>query len=63
MPIGTLLTILGFLLGRARTVSTGDIFLFLCLGLHLTFVGVFALAPSAEVDAITPDLLKIVPYT
>lgn len=38
MAVCPLLTVLGFLLCRARTVGTGDVFLLLCLGLHLVVV-------------------------
>ena len=35
MPVGPLLTVFGFLTGRATTVSTSDVLFLLGLGLHL----------------------------
>ena len=58
MPIGTLLTVFGFLLGRAATVGTSDILLFLGLGLDL--VALFArTTATTEVNAILQNLLEI----
>ena len=59
MPIGPLLTVFGFLLGRATTVSTSDILLFLGLGLHLAIV-LGLIAPSSEVNTVFEDMLEIV---
>ena len=59
MPVRPLLTVFGFLSGRAATVGTGDILFLLGLGLDLTVV--FGLiAASAEVDAVFEDMLEIV---
>ena len=59
MPVGPLLTVFGFLSGRAATVGTGDVLFLLGLGLDLTVV--FGLiAASAEVDTVFEDVLKIV---
>ena len=59
MPVGPLLTVFGFLSGRAATVGTGDVLFLLGLGLHLSFVLGLIAAPS-EVDAVFEDILKIV---
>ena len=58
MPIGPLLTVFGLLLGRAATVSTSDILLFLGLGLHLVLLFARATA-TTEVNAILQNLLEI----
>ena len=58
MPIGTLLTVFGLLLGRAATVSTSDVFLLLGFGLHLLFFLTRTTATS-EVDAIDENILEI----
>ena len=58
MPVGPLFTVFGFLLGRAATVSTSDVLLFLRLGLHL--VVLFARATTtSEVNAILQNVLEI----
>ena len=62
MAVCPLLTVLGFLPGRARTVGTGDI-LFL-LGLGLYFVLFFAgTASSAKGDSINEDVLEVTFFT
>ena len=59
MPVRPLLTVFGFLSGRATTVGTGDVLFLLGLGLDLTVV--FGLiAPSAEVNTVFEDMLEIV---
>ena len=59
MPVGPLLTVFGFLTGRAAAMSTSDILFLLGLGLHLAIV--FRLVTSAsEVDAVFEYILKIV---
>ena len=58
MPIGTLLTVFGLLLGRAATVGTSDILLFLGLGLYLVLLLTGATA-TTEVNAILQNLLEI----
>ena len=55
LSVGTLLTVLGLLSGRAAAVRACDVFLLLGLGLHLTFVRVFAFTAPTEVDAILED--------
>jgi len=58
MPIGPLFAVFGFLLGRAATVSTSDVLLFLGLGLYLVLL--FArTTTTSEVDAILQNLLEI----
>ena len=59
MPVRPLLTVFGFLSGRAATVGTSDVLLLLGLGLHLPFV-LGLIAPPSEVNAIFEDILKIV---
>ena len=58
MSVCPLLTVFGLLLGRATTVSTSDILLFLGLGLYLVvlFTGTTA---TTEVNAILQNLLEI----
>ena len=58
MPIGTLLTVFGFLLGRTTTVGTSDILLFLGLGLDLVVLFARTTA-TTEVNAILQNLLEI----
>ena len=58
MPICPLLTVFGFLSGRAATVGTGDVLFLLGLGLDLAVVLGLIAAPS-EVDAVFEDVLKI----
>lgn len=48
MSLGTLLTILRLLHSRAGTVCASDILLFLCFGLYLAFVLLWAISASAE---------------
>ena len=60
MAIGPLLTVFGFLHGRAATVSTGDVFLFLGFRLHFAVI-VFLLASTAsERNAVFKYRLEIV---
>ena len=58
MSVGPLLTVFGFLPGRAATVGTGDVLLFLGLGLHLV---VFLPRPatSSERDTVLQNALKV----
>ena len=58
MPIGPLLTVFGFLPGRAAAVGTGDVLLFLGLGLYLV---VFLPRPatSSERDTVLQNALKV----
>ena len=59
MAVRPLLTVFGFLTGRAAAMSTSDILFLLGLGLHLAIV--FRLVTSAsEVDAVFEDILKII---
>ena len=59
MTICPLLTVFGFLSGRAATVGTSDVLFLLGLGLDLTVV--FGLiAASAEVNTVFEDMLEIV---
>ena len=58
MPVGPLFAVFGFLLGRAATVSTGDVFLLLGFGLHLLFFLTRTTATS-EVDTVLQNLLEI----
>ncbi len=59
VPVGTLLTILGFLTGRAAAVSTCDVLLFFGLCLYLTFV-LRLVSTSSEIDAVFDYFLEIV---
>ena len=59
MPVGPLLTVFGFLLCRAATVSTSDILLFLGFGLHLAIV-LWLITSTPEVNAVFEYILKIV---
>ena len=59
MPVGSLLTIFGLLLGRATAVCTGNVFLFLGLCLH--FVRALAVArPFLEDYASFENIVKAV---
>ena len=58
MPVGPLLTVFGLLLGRAATVSTSDILLFLGLGLYLVVL-LTGTTTTTEVNAILQNLLEI----
>ena len=58
MPVRPLLTVLGLLTGRARTVGTGNVLLFLGFGLHLVVTIACTSSPS-EADAILQDALKV----
>ena len=60
LTVGSLLAVFGFLLGRTAAVGSRNILLFLGLGCHLSFVGVFAFATPAEGNAILKNALKIV---
>ena len=59
MAIGPLLTVFGFLHGRAATVSTSDILLLLGFGFYLAIV-FWLITSTSEVDAIFKYVLKIV---
>ena len=58
MAVSPLLTVFGFLSGRAATVSTGYVFLLLGLGLHLVFCRARTSATS-EGDSIHQDIFEI----
>ena len=58
MPIGTLLTVFGFLLGRAATVGTSDILLFLGLGLDLVVL-LTGTAATTKRNAIDQNVLEV----
>ena len=58
MPVGPLLTVLGFLPSRARTVGTGDILFLLGLGLDLVLFLAGTATPS-ERDAVDQYVLEI----
>ena len=59
MSVGSLLTVFGFLTGRAAAVGTSDILLLLGLGLHLAIV-LGLITSTSEVDAVFEDMLEIV---
>lgn len=60
LAVGALLAVFGFLAGGTRAVGPSDVFLFLSLGLHFSFVGVFAFPAAAKVDAIFQYGLEVV---
>lgn len=60
MSVCPLLTIFGFLHGRAAAVSSGDILFLLCLSLHLIIGRSWSVSSLLEGDAILKDSLKIV---
>ena len=62
MAIGPLLTVFGFLSGRATTVSTSDVFLFLGLGLYLVFF-LAGTAATTKRNAIFQNLLEVTLFT
>lgn len=58
MPVGALLAVFGFLLGRAAAVGAGNVFLLLGLGLHLVlFRARTAAAPEGY--AVDEDVLEV----
>ena len=59
MAVSPLLTVFGFLTGRAAAMSTSDILFLLGLGLHLAIV-LRLITSASEVDTILKDILKIV---
>ena len=59
MAVSPLLTVFGFLTGRAAAMSTSDILLLLGLGLHLAIV-LRLVTSASEVDAVFKYILKIV---
>ena len=61
MSVSPLLTVFGLLPCRAATVSTGDVFFLLGLGLHLVllFAGTTA---ATELDAVLEDEAEIVSH-
>jgi len=58
MPVGPLLTVFGLLLGRATTVSTSDVLLFLGLGLYLVVLLTGTTATTKR-NAILQNALEI----
>ena len=60
LTVSSLLAVFGFLLGRTAAMGSRNILLFLGFGLHLSFVGVFALAALTKGNAILKNALKIV---
>ena len=59
MSVSPLLTVFGFLTGRATTVGTSDILFLLGFGLHLAIV-LWLVSSTSEVDAVFEYVLKIV---
>ena len=62
MAVRPLFTVFGFLTGRATTVGTGDVFLFLGLGFHLVVLFSRTTA-SAKRNTINEDILKVALFT
>lgn len=60
MPVGSLLTVLGFLLGRPRAVGTSNILFLLGFGLNLVVILLGAFGCSFEVDAIDENAFYVV---
>ena len=58
MPVCPLLTVFGFLTGRAATVSTGDVLLSLGLGLHFVLFLARSTA-TTERNTIHQDVFEI----
>ena len=58
MPVGPLLTVFGFLPGRAAIVSTGDVLLFLGFGLDLVVL-LTGTAATTERNAIDQNVLEV----
>lgn len=61
MAVRPLLSVFGFLHSRARTVGTGDVFLFLGFRLHFAVVFLFSSA-AAERNAVFQNGLEIVVF-
>ena len=59
VPVGALLPVLGFLACRTASVCTGDIFLFLGLGLHFAIVVLFRSAAAFEDHAAHDNIVDI----
>ena len=59
VAVNPLLTVFGFLTGRAAAMSTSDILFLLGLGLHLAIV-LRLVTSASEVDAVFEYILKIV---
>ena len=60
MAVGPLFAVLRLLLGRAGAVGTGDVLLFLGLGLYLALVRVAAFSAATERYAILQNALEII---
>ena len=60
MPAGALLSVLGFLPCRSRSVRTGYILFLLGLGLHLIVLGPPFLGCPLEDDAAFDNLVDVV---
>jgi len=58
--VGSLLPILGFLLGRTTAMSPRNILFLLGLGLYFSFIRVFAFTASSEGNTILKNALEIV---
>ena len=58
MAVCPLLTVLGFLPCRARTVGTGDVLFLLGLGLYLVLFFAGA-SSSAKGDTVNEDILEV----
>ena len=58
MPVGPLLTVFGFLTGRATTVSTGDVLFLLGLGLYFVFLFAGTTATTKR-NAVFQYLLEV----
>ena len=63
LAVGALFAVLGFLTCRPAAVCSGDVFLFLGFGLHLTFVRVVTFAATPKRNAVLQYFLKIVVHT
>ena len=62
MPVGPLLTVFGFLSGRATTVSTSDILFLLGLGFYLVILCARTTATTKR-NAVLQNLLEITLFT
>ena len=59
MSVGTLLTVLGLLPGRARAMGSGDILFLLGLGLHLAVLGIAPTRCASEDQSSLDDIVYV----
>ena len=63
MSVGSLFAVFCLLSGRTGTMSSSNVFLFLCLGLYLSVVFLRLGSSAGEGNAIDQDIVEIVRHT